>query len=68
MISGFIYPVIAHWAWHDEGWLNIQGFHDFAGSAIVHLTGGKTYKTRPVGNSFQDCGRELLLLITLCNI
>jgi hypothetical protein len=28
-------------AWHDEGWLRIKGFHDFAGSAIVHLTGGK---------------------------
>jgi Amt family ammonium transporter len=41
MITGFIYPVIAHWAWHEEGWLHIKGFHDFAGSAIVHLTGGK---------------------------
>jgi Amt family ammonium transporter len=41
MITGFIYPVIAHWAWHDEGWLRIKGFHDFAGSAIVHLTGGE---------------------------
>ena len=40
MITGFIYPVIAHWAWHPEGWLNINGFHDFAGSAVVHLTGG----------------------------
>jgi len=39
MITGFIYPVIAHWAWHPEGWLNINGFHDFAGSAVVHLTG-----------------------------
>ena len=41
MITGFIYPVIAHWAWHPEGWLYINGFHDFAGSAVVHLTGGK---------------------------
>merc|ERR1719158_1996167 len=39
MITGFIYPVIAHWAWHKEGWLRINGFHDFAGSAVVHLTG-----------------------------
>ena len=44
MITGFIYPVIAHWAWHPEGWLNINGFHDFAGSAVVHLTGGNNKK------------------------
>ena len=40
MITGFIYPIIAHWAWHPQGWLYIQGFHDFAGSGVVHLTGG----------------------------
>ena len=40
MITGFIYPIIAHWVWHPEGWLSINGFHDFAGSAVVHLTGG----------------------------
>lgn len=40
MITGFIYPIIAHWAWHPDGWLAILGFHDFAGSAVVHLTGG----------------------------
>ena len=41
LITGFIYPVVAHWAWHPCGWLYINGFHDFAGSAVVHLTGGK---------------------------
>ena len=41
MITGFIYPVTAHWAWHEEGWLSMKGFHDFAGGAVVHLTGGK---------------------------
>ena len=46
MITGFIYPVIAHWAWHPEGWLNINGFHDFAGSAVVHLTGGNNLKQK----------------------
>ena len=43
MITGFIYPIIAHWVWHPEGWLSIMGFHDFAGSAVVHLTGGMYY-------------------------
>ncbi len=41
MITGFIYPMIAHWTWHREGWLRIHGYHDFAGSGVVHLTGGK---------------------------
>ena len=39
MITGFIYPVIAHWAWHRDGWLHVAGFHDFAGSGVVHLCG-----------------------------
>ena len=43
MITGFIYPIIAHWTWHKEGWLRINGFHDFAGSAVVHLTGGMIF-------------------------
>jgi ammonia channel protein AmtB len=43
MITGFIYPIIAHWAWHPEGWLYIWGYHDFAGSGVVHLTGGNLF-------------------------
>eukprot|EP01135_Chromosphaera_perkinsii_P002774 Nk52_evm142s226 gene=Nk52_evmTU142s226 len=40
-ISGFVYPVVAHWAWaSDEGWLAVRGYMDFAGSSIVHGTGG----------------------------
>lgn len=38
-ISLFIYPIAGHWVW-GGGWLSQMGFHDFAGSGIVHLTGG----------------------------
>jgi len=38
--SGLIYPVIGHWVWADGGWLNQIGFIDFAGSTVVHSTGG----------------------------
>ena len=38
-ISLFIYPVEGHWTW-GGGWLSELGFHDFAGSAIVHSVGG----------------------------
>jgi ammonium transporter, Amt family len=36
---GFIYPVIVAWTW-GKGWLHNLGFEDFAGSGIVHVTGG----------------------------
>lgn len=39
LIAIFIYPVIAHWVW-GSGWLFQQGFHDFAGSTVVHTVGG----------------------------
>lgn len=38
-ISIFIYPVSGHWIW-GGGWLAELGFHDFAGSAAVHMVGG----------------------------
>lgn len=38
-ISLLIYPVEGHWTW-GGGWLDQLGFHDFAGSAIVHSVGG----------------------------
>ncbi|XP_034252302.1 putative ammonium transporter 1 [Thrips palmi] len=40
LISGVVYPTVSHWAWHDDGWLNVLGFRDFAGSGVVHLVGG----------------------------
>ena len=39
VISLLIYPVEGHWTW-GGGWLSQMGFHDFAGSAIVHSVGG----------------------------
>lgn len=39
LISAFIYPIIGHWIW-GGGWLANLGFGDFAGSTVVHLTGG----------------------------
>jgi Amt family ammonium transporter len=38
-ISAIIYPVSGHWTWGD-GWLSELGFHDFAGSTVVHSVGG----------------------------
>lgn len=39
LISLFIYPIAGHWVW-GGGFLSELGFHDFAGSAIVHMLGG----------------------------
>jgi len=43
VVSGVLYPILGHWAWGPDGWLNnIQpaAFHDFAGSTVVHTIGG----------------------------
>jgi len=51
-VSGFLYPIIGHWAWGPDGFLATMGsdgnflpwvgtsFHDFAGSTVVHTIGG----------------------------
>ncbi len=39
ILTGFIYPIVGAWTW-GGGWLNELGFQDFAGSTIVHSTGG----------------------------
>jgi len=39
VVSGFIYPVLAHWVWNEAGWLQKLGFYDFAGSTVVHSVG-----------------------------
>ena len=50
LLGGFVYPVIAHSAWSRQGFLSTFnedplwdiGMVDFAGSGVVHLTGGTT--------------------------
>jgi len=49
-LTGFIYPVIVCWGWNVTGWASAWrtdedllfgcGLIDFAGSAVVHMTGG----------------------------
>lgn len=49
-LSGIIYPLVVHWFWSDNGFLSpfakdpFQGIGciDFAGSGVVHVTGGFT--------------------------
>ncbi|KAK3287211.1 ammonium transporter, variant 2 [Cymbomonas tetramitiformis] len=56
LLTGFVYPVVVHWVWSSEGWLTAfakddyatnkddlllnSGMMDFAGSGVVHMTGG----------------------------
>ncbi len=39
ILSGIIYPIVMGWQW-GGGWLASAGFSDFAGSTLVHSTGG----------------------------
>ena len=48
--SGFLYPIVGHWAWafnfenpaEKFGWLGKLGYLDFAGASVVHSVGGWT--------------------------
>jgi len=48
-LTGFVYPLIVHWAWSAGGWASAWreeklflgcGIIDFAGSGVIHTTGG----------------------------
>ncbi len=38
IVTAIIYPISGHWIW-GGGWLSEMGFHDFAGSTVVHSVG-----------------------------
>ncbi|XP_057308412.1 putative ammonium transporter 3 [Hydractinia symbiolongicarpus] len=38
--TGLIYVFPAHWMWSSDGWLATNGAYDFAGSSVVHMSGG----------------------------
>ncbi len=46
LVAAVFYPLMGHWAWGGvldngtPGWLATRGFIDFAGSTVVHGTGG----------------------------
>ena len=46
LVSAVVYPISGHWMWGSlageasQGWLEALGFHDFAGSTVVHSVGG----------------------------
>jgi ammonium transporter, Amt family len=39
VMTALIYPIVGAWTW-GGGWVDGLGFQDFAGSTIVHMTGG----------------------------
>ena len=39
ILTAIIYPISGYWKW-GAGWLDAAGFHDFAGSLVVHACGG----------------------------
>ncbi len=39
VLTAVIYPLVGAWTW-GGGWLGAMGFKDFAGSTVVHSTGG----------------------------
>lgn len=49
-LTGFVYPITAHWFWSGDGWASParndgnllfgSGVIDFAGSGVVHMVGG----------------------------
>eukprot|EP00092_Neocalanus_flemingeri_P012021 GFUD01012958.1.p1 GENE.GFUD01012958.1~~GFUD01012958.1.p1 ORF type:complete len:713 (+),score=131.48 GFUD01012958.1:34-2139(+) len=58
LFIGIVFPMISHWSWHSDGWLSQNGFYDFSGSAVVHLSGASCalagcWMLGPRANRFQ---------------
>ena len=60
-VTGFIYPIMGHWAWGPDGWLAVKGFHDFAGSTVVHTIGG----TISLAGAIAQCDPRRILGFTI---
>jgi Amt family ammonium transporter len=43
-ITGFIYPIIGHWAWGPDGWLALMGSPDAAGSHHFFVSLGQGFR------------------------
>jgi len=43
-ITGFIYPIIGHWAWGPDGWLALMGSADAAGSHHFFVSLGQGFR------------------------
>lgn len=86
-LTSFIYPCVVCWGWNTQGWASAWredhllmdcGLTDFAGSGVVHMTGGiaalcgsailgprkdwKEPRTAPYGPVFQTLGVLILWL------
>lgn len=71
-LAAFVYPIYGHWAWSglldpaNQGWLQRLGFIDFAGSSVVHSTGGwfalvGVYLVGPRRGRFDGAGQVMPL-------
>jgi len=73
-MCSLIYPIIAHWCWSTAGWLSAfrpdgnfvigNNYLDFAGSGVVHMTGGfaallMAYFIGPRKNRFTDSWKKV---------
>jgi len=65
-LTALLYPLVGHWVWASglpggeaQGWLEALGFIDFAGSTVVHATGGAAALAIPmqraVRQHWQSC-------------
>ena len=71
-MTALIYPVVVHWFWQGDGWISDLAigdakFGDFAGSTIVHSTGGwaalmGAYFLGPRIGKYDDQGRPKAIL------